>query len=292
MKNRKHAPGSEWLYFKIYTGYKTVDKLLLNKIYPLIRYLKRKQYIKQFFFIRYSDPHYHLRVRLHVTDQKNLGEIIVLFNRILFSLLNNNTIWRIQIDTYNQEIERYNIQLIDHVENFFYIDSEYIIKILRTVAIKFNNDEDVKWIICLKLIDSTLDLFCLEEKDKLNIMTAMSDSFKEEFGFNMYNSKQFNEKYRINKSKVEAVMSNVDVIEGHNYKSLYNICKKRHKDLKLITLSIQQIHLKKQLSQNIVIDLIHMMINRLIPAQNRLHELILYDFVKRYYTSLIARNRK
>ncbi|MBT2620620.1 thiopeptide-type bacteriocin biosynthesis protein [Chryseobacterium sp. ISL-6] len=289
MKNRKYAPGSEWLYFKIYTGFKTADKLLLNKIYPLITDLKRREYIKQFFFIRYSDPHYHLRVRLHIADQKFLGEIMVLFNKTFSNLLNNNIIWKIQIDTYNQEIERYNIHLIDHIENFFHIDSEYIIKILKTVHTKYNNDEDVKWVICLKLIDSTLDLFCSEEENKLTIISAMSDSFKDEFGFNMYNSKQFNEKYRTNKAKIEAIVSGVDIIEEYSYESLYNICKKRYRDLTLTTSSIKEIQLKKQLSQDIVIDLIHMMINRLIPAENRLHELILYDFVKRYYSSIIAR---
>ncbi|MBS1548306.1 thiopeptide-type bacteriocin biosynthesis protein [Amniculibacterium sp. G2-70] len=291
MKNRKYAPGSEWLYFKIYTGYKTADKLLLNKIYPLIIDLKRKKYIDQFFFIRYSDPHYHLRVRLHISEHKNLGEVIVLFNKNLYKLLNNNTIWKIQIDTYNQEIERYNVHLIEHIENFFHIDSDYIIKILKAINIKFNNDEDVKWIIGLKLIDSSLSLFYSGDEDKMNVISAMSESFKNEFGFNMYNSKQFNSKYRENKHTIEAVMSGVNIIDDYNYTNLYNLCKKRHKDLIASTSLIKQTQLKKQLSQDIIIDLIHMTINRLIPAENRLHELILYDFVKRYYLSVIAKKR-
>jgi len=36
---------------------------------------------------------------------------------------------------------------------------------------------------------------------------------------------------------------------------------------------------------------LHMMTNRLFYSKNRLHELILYDFMYRYYTSEIARNK-
>ncbi|WP_160137234.1 thiopeptide-type bacteriocin biosynthesis protein [Chryseobacterium sp. c4a] len=291
MKTRKYAPGSEWLYLKIYTGYKTADKLLLNTIYSLILDLKRKQYIDQFFFIRYADPHFHIRVRLHITEAKYLGEIMGLFNQKLSGNLKNNVIWKIQIDTYNREIERYNIHLIDQAESFFHIDSDYIIKILKTINARFTTPEDVKWIIGLKLIEDNLDLFCKEESEKLKIITMMSDGFKKEFGFDMYNSKQFNEKYRENKTKIDAVLSGVDLIDEQNYQSLYHICKNRYKELLPIVSLMQEIQSKKKLNTYIVTDLIHMTLNRLIPAENRLHELILYDFMKRYYAGLIARKQ-
>ncbi|MDN3692981.1 thiopeptide-type bacteriocin biosynthesis protein [Chryseobacterium tructae] len=291
MKTRKYAPGSEWLYFKIYTGYKTADELLLNKIYPLILDLKRKQYINQFFFIRYSDPHFHIRVRVHITKAEYLGIIMGLFNQKLSRLLKNNVIWKIQIDTYSREIERYNLHLIDHAESFFHIDSDYIIKILKTINNQLAHNEDVKWIIGLRLIDDTLNLFCKETHEKLKIMTMMSDSFKKEFGFDMYNSKQFNEKYRENKTKIDAVLSGVDLIDSQSYDSLYLICKKRNKELVPIVSLIQKIQSEKRLNFHIVTDLIHMTLNRLIPAENRLHELILYDFVKRYYIGITARKK-
>ncbi|MCL8538185.1 thiopeptide-type bacteriocin biosynthesis protein [Chryseobacterium gallinarum] len=292
MKTRKYAPGSEWLYFKIYTGYKTADTLLLNTIYPLITDLKRKQYIRQFFFIRYSDPHHHIRVRLNITDPQYLGEIMISLNRIFSRLLNSNTIWKIQMDTYNREIERYNIHLIEQAEHFFHIDSDSVIKILKTIGTRYKNTEDVKWIIGLKLIDDTLDLFYTEDEDKMDIISRMSDSFKTEFGFNQFNSKQLNEKYRENKIKIESVFSQVEIIEDQNYNSLYTLCEKRYKELSPIVASMKQIQIEKKLSSGtIAFDLIHMLLNRLIPAQNRLHELILYDFVKRHYASAIARKK-
>ncbi|PKF75847.1 thiopeptide-type bacteriocin biosynthesis protein [Chryseobacterium sp. PMSZPI] len=289
MKTRKYAPGSEWLYFKIYTGYKTADTLLLNSIYPLITSLKRKKYIQQFFFIRYSDPHHHIRVRLHITEPEYLGEIMILFNHIFSKLLNNNTVWKIQMDTYNREVERYNIHLMEQSEHFFHIDSDAVITILKTINAQYSNREDIKWIIGLKLIDDTLNLFYDKEEDKMDIISKMSESFKIEFGFDQFNSKQFNEKYRENKIKIENVLSGAEIIEDQNYIPLYALCGKRYKDLLPIVAAMKQIQIEKKISNTIAFDLIHMLLNRLIPAQNRLHELLLYDFVKRYYASTMAR---
>ncbi len=38
MMKRKFAPGSEWLYLKIYTGIKTADHVLEESIAPLVKY--------------------------------------------------------------------------------------------------------------------------------------------------------------------------------------------------------------------------------------------------------------
>jgi hypothetical protein len=35
---------------------------------------------------------------------------------------------------------------------------------------------------------------------------------------------------------------------------------------------------------------IHMMLNRIMTDQPRMHELVIYDFLARYYKSMIARN--
>ena len=37
---RDFCIGSEWLYYKIYTGVKTADLILMEKLYPLILDLK------------------------------------------------------------------------------------------------------------------------------------------------------------------------------------------------------------------------------------------------------------
>jgi len=57
---RTFIPGDEWLYIKLYTGYKTADTILTEILPEIISKLKDEQLIDKWFFIRYYDPHYHL----------------------------------------------------------------------------------------------------------------------------------------------------------------------------------------------------------------------------------------
>lgn len=56
MIQRKFIPGSQWLYFKIYTGVKTADEVLAHTIRPFLRELYAERWIDGSFFIRYNDP--------------------------------------------------------------------------------------------------------------------------------------------------------------------------------------------------------------------------------------------
>lgn len=86
MKNtqRSYIPGSEWIYFKIYAGDKTMDKLLSNNIYHIISKLKKRQLIEKWFFIRFADPDSHIRVRFLVKETSHIGIII----NLIYSQLN------------------------------------------------------------------------------------------------------------------------------------------------------------------------------------------------------------
>lgn len=59
------APGSEWIYFKLYCGASFSDTLLLNVIKPIISISLAEKMIDKAFFIHYTDPHYHIRFRMH-----------------------------------------------------------------------------------------------------------------------------------------------------------------------------------------------------------------------------------
>lgn len=252
----------------------------------IINGLKRKEYIKKWFFIRYSDPDYHLRIRILVTNRSNIGAIIVLFHDKLRYWVQNNLIWKIQLDTYNREIERYGNLLIEETESLFYIDSECILSILRIL----NNNETYRWMISIPLIDSLLTDFSIDLASKQEIMNDLSSSFKTEFGFNEYNSKQFNHKYRENKITIESILGHS--IINKSFVNLYNPIEIRSKKLTHI---VDNIHFKIVENKidvslhQLIKSYIHMMMNRLFIEKNRIYELIIYEFLNRYYTSQIAK---
>jgi len=68
--------GEEWLYYKIYCGAKTADLLLTDTLRPLLNRLTATNQINQWFFIRYTDPENHIRLRLHFNDIETMGWVI------------------------------------------------------------------------------------------------------------------------------------------------------------------------------------------------------------------------
>ena len=286
---RKYLPGSEWTYIKIYAGNKTVEKILIEYIPIIISKIKKCSLIEKWFFIRYNDPDFHLRMRFLSKDKENSVPIIGLISNRLLKLVKCDLVWKIQLDTYNRELERYKDGLIEDAESFFFVDSECILSILKLIG----NNENYRWMIALKLIDVLLSDFLFDTKKKQKLLEQLSKSFKAEFGFNEFNAKQFNSKFRDNKKIIESVLNNN--ITEENFIKLYKPVIKRSKDLKPI---VKQLYSKTEKSkESDVIDsllssYIHMTMNRLFMTKNRMHELILYDFLRRYYTSENAKAKK
>ncbi|REC44196.1 thiopeptide-type bacteriocin biosynthesis protein [Chryseobacterium pennipullorum] len=284
---RHFTLGSEWIYVKIYTGYKTADQLLMNELASLTRSLTQQNLIQEFFFIRFSDPFYHIRLRLHLTDISHIGTVISLLNRALHSKIQNRLITKLQFDTYSRELERYHSLLIEKAETVFCIDSRYILAIIRNV-IK-NEAEDNRWIAGILLITSFLDSSGMSTEEKLRLMEGLAASFKKEFGFDQYNSKQFNTKYREHKQTIGDAISRTYSAEG--FDKIYPLIDKRNKELAPVISEIKTISKKNNLEYSRYAgSYLHMTINRLFPVKNRLHELLLYDMVSRYYKSQLARS--
>lgn len=282
---RTFIPGSNWVYFKLYTGEKTADDILVKSIAPLLKKLQKEQVLKKWFFIRYSDPDFHLRIRLLVCDTQYIGEVIRLFHQQLSKWNKENLLWKVQLDTYNRELERYGNHLIEEAESFFYADSECILSIIK----KLNGNENYRWMIGLKLIDELLSDFGLSLAEKQGIMETLSKSFKTEFGFNEFNSKQFNAKYRENKKTVETVLNNT--FQEKEFIALHKFVRKRSKELRAVVEQISHKLKKDDHINELLNSYIHMTINRLFRSKNRMHEMILYDFMCRFYTSEIAKEK-
>lgn len=285
---RTFIPGSNWLYIKIYGGEKTLDMLLSHEIYYIIKKLYKKQIIKKWFFIRYADPEIHLRVRILMNEKKSIENSIELFYNKLNPLIKNNLIWKIQLDTYTRELERYGNFLIEEAESIFHIDSECAISCIR--ILNAISSEDYRWMISLKMIDSLLSDFSFNNEKKKDLMEQLNISFKKEFGFNEFNSKQLNTIFRENKYTIENVLKN-KIIEK-NMVRLYAVINTKSKRMLSVVEMLKKNTAKKH--TNITIDqllqsYIHMMMNRIFRSKSRIHELIIYDFMYRYYTGENAR---
>lgn len=275
---RTFFPADEWLYFKIYTGIKTADSILIFVLYPLCKKLMREKKISKIFFIRYADPGFHIRFRMLVTDQANIGYIMNTWQARLKKYCDADMINRIDLSTYKRELERYGDQFIETAESLFSIDSECIFSLLTCL---YKKDENYRWMVGLKLVDAFFDDIDYDLKKRVFCIEKMSESYKMEFGFNMYNAKQLNTIYRDKRSTIVSVLS--DTQENPDLKSAFEIIGKRSKKNKKL------IKDGAEMPENNISSYIHMMMNRLFRTKNRVHELLIYDFLCRYYKSELAK---
>lgn len=277
--------GEEWLYYKIYTGFATTDTILYNRLYPVIAGLRDNGWIDKWFFIRYTDPEHHLRLRLHLTKPEHIGTVILAFQNVFRHLVEQHSIWKIQTDTYERELDRYGKELIEQAETLFFYDSECIVNLLS--ALETTDNENEKWITGMAAIDTFLDVFRYDFEAKRALMEQLRTSFFKEFKVGTGTKKELSTKYRNHKSEIERFMKMTS--EVNDLKAILN---KRN-----ISIAEAVNSIREQLPDPVKINellgsYIHMTMNRLFDSNNRQCEMILYDLLYSYYTSVLARQKK
>lgn len=272
---RTFVPGDEWLFFKVYCGVNTSDELLVKKILPLAHRLMRKKMIVRWFFIRYSDPDYHLRVRLLMKSTDDIGYVVAKTRESLSTHLKTNEVNKVVVDTYQREIERYGARHIELSEQIFHAGSECVAAILKHLK----EDSALRWKAAFMLVDSLLTKLGLTLDQKKELIEKMSDSFLREFNFNIHNSKSLNDAYRIKRKSISDIVNGIDKVEDSLMKKHVNTYVKEVAGI-IGDIPIDKLNLSSYL---------HMEMNRLFVNNNRLNEMVIYNYLTRYYKSEIAK---
>lgn len=276
---RNFCIGSEWLYYKIYTGVKTADIVLLEKLYPIIEKLKSEKIIDKWFFIRYNDLHDHIRIRFFSKSHQNSAIVINQLYPVFNELLEQDIIWKIQADTYQRELERYGENTIEESETLFWLDSEMIIKYL-TLKSSFTNLNTPLFFSFLT-IDSFFNSFSLTNTEKLDILNNLQLSFKKEFDADKTLKKEFDKNYRELYQEMNIILT---LKSNKNFNKLYKLVKEKTlKSTKVISLIQNNIQIPLL---DFLTSHIHMMLNRQFTSKQRMYETLIYDQLHRYYKTL------
>jgi len=269
---RSFFPGEEWIYFKLYCSPRTSDKVVAKGILPLVTHLKEKELIKQWFFIRYRDPKYHLRLRFELNKKASLDQVCKSLLSHLEYFIHNRFIHTVQIDTYVRELERYGPETIELCESLFGLDSEII---AHVTSLKLE-DEDLLH-FALDHIQHYLNSFLPSHDEKLEFVKKHRDLFFKEFGITGKRKSAFRKKYDQNKSNLHK-----KVFNNTQYSALIRMFKEIRSEMNRTALNISTL----QKHETFVLDsilpgLIHMSINRLYRDEQRLFETLCYDFLAR-----------
>lgn len=279
---RNFGLGSEWLYFKIYCGSKAADNILINSIFNTITKASKKKLIKTWFFIRYNDPHQHLRLRFQLNVMSKLNELIQIFSQEITIFQNESIIWKLQTDTYEQELERYGCESIEYHEQLFCASSNAVLSFLK--ATNSENIEINRWLFGLKLIDITLNLFDFILDSKIEILKKLKESFSAEFKVEKEQKLIIDSKFRENKTAIFDFMD----ANPNDFDKIYKVFVKEVKPpiLEILKKSKNPIELERS-----ILSQIHMHLNRILSSKQRKYELVLYDFLFRYYVSKKVRQQ-
>jgi lantibiotic biosynthesis protein len=284
--------GSQWIYYKMYCGYKTADTILQSVIQPLVKTLLEQKAIDSFFFIRYNDPNFHLRIRFHITDVTKLSYVLSLVEQQIQPFLQQRLIWNIQNDTYKRELSRYGYNTIEQAENFFYHDSNAVLQFLELT--EGDSREQLRWQWAIRAIDEWLNAFEYTNEQKFSMLEQIKTSFHTEFKADKFLKEQLSDTYRKNKAAVEEIM-NYNMSEANELFPLVKILKDKSVAIKPIVHQLQQMDKKQKLVpaiNELMPSYIHMLVNRIVTSSPRQHELVIYDILFNYYRSAIAREKK
>ncbi len=270
---RKFPPGSEWLYLKIYTGIKTADLVLEEIIQPLVEYFQENGYISKWFFIRYNDPKPHLRVRLLLNNINYYNEILEKINHAFEQFIDSGEISNILIDTYNREIERYGKNTMEDAESLFHKNSEFTLQCLHF-------DDEEKIMVSLFYIDKIVNKLELSIPEKLGWIKDFNNAFKAEFNADKKLNSSLDKKYRAFKPKYIEFLHSDEFSEIRNY-TLSHI-EESDSVLQEIILLNKSRSLEMPLMEFFQ-SIFHMNINRMFISQQRLFEMVIYDYLMRFY---------
>lgn len=285
-------PGSEWLYLKLYSGTATADGVLREVVAPVAREALASGAADRWFFIRYGDPEWHLRVRFH-------GEPSVLHQKVLprlqdaaAPLLEDGRLWKVQLDTYQREIGRYGgPDGIEPAEHLFWADSEAVLGIV--MLIEGDEGADARWRLAVAGVDRLFTVLGLDLEAKVGVAQKLRESFTREFKASLPLKKQIGDRHRKERKPLEELLAaapdgdhplapGLEALErgARLAAPAAEELRQREKDGRL-TASIEEM----------ATSFAHMHVNRLIRSEGRAHELVLYELLFRHYNAQAARAR-
>jgi len=279
----KFAPNSEWCYFKIYCGTKSTEQLLATKILDFIENGIKTELFEKFFFIRYKDESSHLRFRFFNQEIHKQINIFSDFNKALQEEVQSGFIHKITLDTYNRELNRYGSQYIEEVETLFFSDSLAVLKLIQLLR-EVEDSEKYRVLFALRGIDLLLDDFNYNLFERKNLLKSLSDAYFKEFGGSHTLFKQLNLKYRYFQNLIFSHLNPLYDKENGIIEAVEIFSQRTKQNRKSFESTFNTEDFLKNKNMHIS-NYMHMFINRLFVSKQREYELVVYNFLYKYYNS-------
>jgi thiopeptide-type bacteriocin biosynthesis protein len=289
---RTFAPGSQWLYLKVYTGTATADRILTDTVGPVIGQLRDSGVVDHWFFLRYADPEHHLRLRLHGDPAALRDDALPALTDALAAHLGDGTIWKVATDTYHREIERYGGDAgIELAEQIHAADSEAVLQVLGMLDSDLYGEgaPDARWRLCLYATDRLLADAGLGIQERRNWAKSGAAGYRPEYPNAPNLDPGIGQRWRRERADVTALL---DDTKEHPYEPARLAFRQRSEQMVPLLSELADRSRRGELTQSypqLLHSFNHLNAVRLLRSAARTHELILLSFLDRHYASQIAR---
>jgi len=225
-------------------------------------------------FVRYRDPDHHLRLRFHGLPSRLLSDLLPQIHRHLEGRLAQGLLWKVQVDTFEPEWERYGGSSgFALAEGWFFDDSQ---QILNQLVDGLTLEQ--RWRAGLRNTDAIWAALGLSVQARKGLAQAARDGFRKEFGDSGAGAVQMGARFRALRKELES---------GFPHASgpplAPELC-----GLPRIREAFDQGLIQEDLA-SLASSLSHMHLNRLLRTSPREHEWVLMEFLVRLYESRLAR---
>lgn len=287
---RRFAPGSEWLFVKVYTGSAAADRVLTDIVRPFVERQAAAGGFNRWFFVRYADPDPHLRLRFRGEPGQLLRQVWEPLAAELRPLVDDGRVHRLALDTYVPEAERYGGEAaLDVMEGIFRADSDAALAVVAETL--GESGAARRWPLVLCGLDALLGDLGLDLEARRGLAARLREAYGREHHANVPLDRQLGEKYRAERAIIEAVLTGSGAPE---YAPGLAALAERSQRLAPLVAELDRLAAGGALSvsrADLAASVLHMSANRLLRGAARAHELVLYDFLARRYQSLVARRR-
>ncbi len=278
---RKFYPGTEWLYFKLYSHYARTNEIIGNLIYKTIKQAFKAKLITQWFYTRYNDPEHHIRFRLKVRSGK-YQQVIEIYNQVARACQKQGLISNTVIDTYHRELERY--PDIEAFENIFSHSSDWVACYLNGTwqQLTLKDCLSFAFLTTLDLLQAT----GFSSDERIDYLNGVVDAFFNEFDYVPDLKYQLDLTYRKNRVILTSLT------DSQCFYHRYKINKIVKKNLENLAKYFNQINASPiQTRFKYLADIIHMHLNRIFADQPREQEFTLYHMLLKYEKASRYTNR-
>lgn len=282
-RTRVYAPGSSWLYTRIFCGPAVADRIIADEFLKL-RAFALEAGCGNAFFIRYNEGGYHLRVRVKGDAKVLWGPVREFLDDLLAPLIAERSVSRVEHGTYQPEYFRYGD--IDGCEEVFAADSLATAQALALMLPLPSRDISRWQFAALSLLDLVRSRYG-NDYETLPHLEAIAEGYRAEFNVARPHLNELNAAFRRHRQFIEKVISGD-----------YDFQMQAFDDLLEPRRELMGV-LRARLSAGApgmgypieTLSLYHMTANRIFPEVARQHELVLGHLLAKGMRGLTARRR-